>query len=180
MTTSNVDVRLRPAGYGATAFAPSHENWVLACRAEAAKQRRLVGASGIDPDLEQLSAAKGLIRPSRALHLRPDGKQRLAICTGLEPVSPHGQCGSLTRCFADLQLVRLVRLERTLHGFSNRCLCRWATGANWRTTTGTIRVLRFKRPPHHLNACGPVIVADPGGFDPLGDGLKGRSLSIRV
>src|ERR1051325_4762078 len=35
-----------------------------------------VGASGIDPDLEQLSAAKGLIRPSRALHLRPDGTRR--------------------------------------------------------------------------------------------------------
>lgn len=70
----------------------------------------MVGVSGIDPDLERLSAAKGLIRPSRALHLRPNwsewldlnqrslrsersGNSRLsytpylAICTGLEPVS---------------------------------------------------------------------------------------------
>lgn len=31
----------------------------------------MVSVSGIEPDLEQQSAAKELIRPSRALHLRP-------------------------------------------------------------------------------------------------------------
>lgn len=41
----------------------------------------MVGVSGIDPDLEQPSAAKGLIRPSRALHLRPE----MATLRGYDP-----------------------------------------------------------------------------------------------
>ena len=109
---------------------------------------KLVCVAGFDP-------AASCSRSRRSSRL--SYTQILAICTGLEPVSPHGQCGSLTRCFADPELVRLVRLERTLHGFSNRSLCHWGTSA-WRTTTVTIRVLRFKRPPHHLNACGPMLV----------------------
>lgn len=50
-------------------------------------------------------------------------------------------------------MVRLVRLERTLYGLSDRASANWGTDAH---------------------------VANPGGFEPLADGLKVRSLSIRV
>jgi hypothetical protein len=61
-----------------------------------------------------------------------DDAPTMAPCTGIEPVSPHRQCGRLARCVAGHELVRAVRLERTLYGFSNRSLCHWGTRA-WQT-----------------------------------------------
>ena len=77
-------------------------------------------------------------------------RAELAVRTGIEPVSLHGQWSCLTRCIADLavilgprdpwpasrkeradaprvlgpRLVRLVRLERTLCALSTHSLCR--------------------------------------------------------
>lgn len=62
-------------------------------------------------------------------------------------------------------------------GLSSRRVCRFAK-RTWRTTRVLTPVLPLKRRGHHLNACGPL--ENPGGFEPLADGLKGRSLSIRV
>jgi hypothetical protein len=47
----------------------------------------------------------------------------LALRREIESLSPVRQTGRLPRCVTELELVRLVRLERTLYGLSSRSLC---------------------------------------------------------
>ena len=96
-------------------------------------------------------------------------RSQLAPCTGIEPVSTARQAAGLARCLAGQKLVDQVGLEPTKH------------------------TRRLKRPlPLPLGALvlacairdagrsAAPAVENPGGYDPLAHGLKGRSLSIRV
>ena len=83
------------------------------------------------------------------------------------------------------KLVCLARLERALNALSTRSLCQLGyrhteDQAGFEPALGFSQ--RIKSPPRSAaTVTGPnSILANPGGFDPLADGLKGRSLSIRV
>lgn len=162
----------------------------------------MVGASGNDPDLEQPSAAKALIRRSRALHLRrkiviaarfepalspgharpPRDTLKMATCTGLEPVSAVRQTARLTRCVTGR--IWCARSDSNGHCTASRTV---PSAIGVRARTG--------RPPRERSVfCGLrdrcitlmlvvqifVNLEDSGGYDPLAHGLKVRSLSSRV
>ena len=73
--------------------------------------------------------------------------------------------------------MHLVRLERTLYGFSNRSLyrlgyrCKLADPGNFEIPTCRLRAGR---------SASELRVRERERVDPLADGLKVRSLSIRV
>ena len=48
----------------------------------------------------------------------------MATRRGFDPLSPRRQRGRLTRCVTGRELVRAVRLERTLYALSTHSLCR--------------------------------------------------------
>ena len=124
----------------------------------------------------------------------------LALRREIESLSPDRQSGRLTRCVTERELVRLGRLERPLNALSTHSLCqlgyrrviiRYRRGhgreqgledqAGFEPAVGASQ--RIKSPPRSAaTVTGPMIsrLSDPGGFEPHADGLKVRSLSIRV
>jgi hypothetical protein len=121
----------------------------------------------------------------------------LALRREIESLSPDRQSGRLTRCVTEQKkkMVRLGRLERPLNALSTHSLCRLGyrravceleDQAGFEPAV-SLRC-RLKRPARSAaTVTGPTSIQDsfkrmedPGGYDPLADGLKGRSLSIRV
>ena len=154
-------------------------------------QARMVKVAGFEPAAScSRSRRSSGLSYTLIVNGRGDLLVVMAPCTGLEPVSPDRQSSRLTRCVTGPELVRPAGVEPTWlpAPLSRWCVYRfrhergkvarngWRTrwDSNPRSFCAGLRDRALCRSGHWS------AMEDPGGFEPLEDGLKGRSLSIRV